>query len=319
MPMNKSKPVLAALLLAMTAGTGVAAESPAMRLDRPQEAPLVTVAAAGKRLVALGDHGVVVLSDDGLKWTQSEKVPVDTLLTALSFADEQNGWAVGHGGVLLRTTNGGQTWALQQRLEESPVLLSVWFENAQHGIVVGAYGYASETQDGGNTWNRLAVSTDGDDYHLNQIFPGADHSLFIAAEGGNAYRSPDNGKTWQLMDTGASGSLWCGTTLRDGRVVLAGMSGRVLVSDDQGDSWREIDSGRTEAITDIRALSDGRVALVGNGGLVAIADSDLSGFTTAMRPDRQNLSALAPLQNGELLMLGEAGVSSERGAGRSAK
>lgn len=140
MPKNETKRLLATLLLAMAAGTSVAAESPAMRLDRPQEAPLVAVVAAGNRLVALGDHGVVALSDDGLNWTQSDKVPVDTLLTALSFADAQNGWAVGHGGVLLRTTNGGQTWTLQQRLEDAPVLLSVWFENAQHGIVVGAYG-----------------------------------------------------------------------------------------------------------------------------------------------------------------------------------
>ncbi|MCY1435966.1 Ycf48-like protein [compost metagenome] len=195
------------------------------------------------------------------------------------------------------------------------MLLSVWFENSLHGIVVGAYGYASETHDGGNTWNRLSVSTEGDDFHLNQIFPGTDHSLFIAAEGGNAYRSLDNGKTWQAMDTGASGSLWCGTALRDGRVPLAGMSGRVLLSNDQGDSWREVDSGSKEAITDIRALADGRVALVGNGGLVAYADSDLARFNPAMRPDRQNLSALAPLRNGDLLVLGEAGVSPERGTG----
>ncbi|BAN48053.1 YCF48-related protein [Metapseudomonas resinovorans] len=312
MPKNETKRLLATLLLALaagTAGTAGAAEPPAMRLDRPQEASLVAVAAAGNRLVAVGDHGVVVRSDDGLNWTQADKVPVDTLLTALSFADERNGWAVGHGGVLLKTSDAGQTWALQQRLEDAPVLLSVWFENAQHGIVVGAYGYASETRDGGNSWQRLAVGEEGDDYHLNRVFPGPDHSLFIAAEGGNAYRSLDDGATWQALDTGASGSLWCGTALPDGRVLLAGMSGRVLLSDDRGDSWREVDSGSTEAITDIRALADGRVALVGNGGLVAVAGGDLAGFTPTVRPDRQNLSALAPLRGGDLLILGQAGVS----------
>ena len=55
MPKNETKRLLATLLLAMAAGTSVAAESPAMRLDRPQEAPLVAVVAAGNRLVALGD------------------------------------------------------------------------------------------------------------------------------------------------------------------------------------------------------------------------------------------------------------------------
>lgn len=282
--------------------------TPVMRLAQVQHAPLVAVSQVGERLVAVGDHGVVTLSTDGQSWHQAKTVPVDTLLTALSFADERNGWAVGHGGVLLQTRDGGENWNLQQRLEGEPVLLSVWFENTRHGIVTGAYGYASETHDGGQSWQRLSVGSDGNDSHLNHLFAGTDGCLLIAAEGGNAYRSRDNGATWQTLDTGARGSLWSGTSLRDGRVLLVGMSGRVLLSDDQGNSWQELNSGTQETITDVTQLADGRVVVVGNGGLVSVADADLKHFSAAIREDRLNLSALLAADDDQLTLFSPQGV-----------
>lgn len=303
--------LLAGILLAganVVLNSHAAELTPSMHLAQPQQAPLVAVSRAGAHWVAVGDHGVIVRSADGQHWQQANGVPVDGLLTALSFADENNGWAVGHGGVLLHTADSGASWTLQQRLDEEPVLLSVWFENARHGIVVGAYGYISATHDGGQSWQRLSVSAEGDDYHLNQIFPGPDGSLFIAAEGGNAYRSRDNGANWEALDTGASGSLWSGTALRDGRVLLVGMSGRVLVSADAGDTWQAVDSGSHESITAVTQLTDGRVALVGNGGLVSVADAGLTHFRAQVRADRLNLTALAPLGDKQLTLLSGQGV-----------
>ena len=303
--------LLACALLACASVTlhGHAAEAtPSMRLEQVQHAPLVAVGKSGSRLVAVGDHGVVALSEDGQHWRQAQSVPVDGLFTALSFANARNGWLVGHSGMLLRTEDGGENWILQPPLEDQPVLLSVWFENSLHGIVTGAYGYISETHDGGQSWQRLTVSEEGDDFHLNHIFAGPQGSLFIAAEGGNAYRSRDNGATWQALDTGASGSLWSGTTLRDGRVLLVGMSGRVLLSEDAGDSWRELDSGSQEAITAVTQLVDDRVVLVGNGGLVSVADPELQRFRAQVRADRLNVAALATLGAGQLALFSTQGV-----------
>lgn len=318
MPKRDFTPVRLLLVCALLAGANMVLYShasertPSMRQTQAQHAPLVAVSQAGERLVAVGDYGVVALSEGGQDWRQARAVPVDTLLTAVSFADAQNGWAVGHGGVLLHTRDAGESWTLQQRLEGNPVLLSVWFENTRHGIVTGAYGYASETQDGGQSWQRLSLGANDDDYHLNHIFCAPDGSLFIAAEGGNAYRSRDNGVTWEALDTGVSGSLWSGITLRDGRVLLAGMSGRVLLSKDRGDSWRELDSGSQEAITAVTQLADGRVVVVGNGGLVSVADADLKHFSTAIREDRLNLSALLAVDDDQLTLFSQQGVLHQR-------
>ncbi|MFJ4373936.1 WD40/YVTN/BNR-like repeat-containing protein [Pseudomonas japonica] len=281
--------------------------APAIALHEVRQAPLVAVERAGQGWVAVGDHGVVALSGDGRAWQQAHSVPVDGLLTAVSFIDERQGWAVGHGGVLLHSVDGGRNWDLQQRLENRPVLLSVLFSDSRQGLVVGAYGYAARTVDGGKTWQRVQVGEEGDDFHFNQVFSAADGSLFIAGEAGHAYRSSDQGTSWQRLDTGVSGSLWTGTGLRDGRVLLAGMSGRVLLGDAQGREWRVLDSASHEAITAVTQLDDGRVALVGNAGLVAVSDPQVAHFSSSQREDRQNLSALAA-QSGRLLLFGSAGV-----------
>ena len=39
-------------------------------------------------------------------------MPTSVTLTAVRFADAQHGWAVGHGGVILATQDGGEQWTL---------------------------------------------------------------------------------------------------------------------------------------------------------------------------------------------------------------
>jgi photosystem II stability/assembly factor-like uncharacterized protein len=286
---------------------GQAWSAPAIGLGDVRQAALVAVTRAGDGLVAVGDHGVVALSSDGQHWRQARSVPVDGLLTAVSFIDARQGWAVGHGGVLLHSVDGGQQWTQQASLDGKPVLLSVLFTDVRHGLVVGAYGYAARTNDGGATWQALRVGGEGDDFHLNQVFRAADGSLYIAGEAGHAYRSSDQGASWQPLDTGVSGSLWTGIGLRDGRVLLAGMSGRVVLGDARGEHWRLLDSGSREAISAVAELDDGRVVLVGNAGLLALADPALTHFSVSQREDRLNIAALAT-QSGRLQLFGGAGV-----------
>ncbi|MBL0150765.1 MAG: hypothetical protein IPP87_19595 [Ideonella sp.] len=88
-----------------------ALDRPAVQQRTPQRNVLLAAAAAGPRLVAVGERGLVVLSDDGgASWRQAQTVPVSVTLTAVQFIDERLGWAVGHGGVVLRSEDAGQTW-----------------------------------------------------------------------------------------------------------------------------------------------------------------------------------------------------------------
>ena len=84
--------------------------APALHTQGAQGSLLLDVVEAGNRVVAVGEQGIVLISDDaGISWRQAE-VPVSVLLTAITFTDESTGWAVGHDGVVLKTIDGGENW-----------------------------------------------------------------------------------------------------------------------------------------------------------------------------------------------------------------
>ena len=287
---------------------------PAVRVLLAARAPLLHAMRVGGRLVAVGDHGIVILSDDaGKSWRQARAVPVRTTLTDVAFVDNRRGWAVGHGGTVLQSTDGGASWSLQYTAPMKDTLLSVWFESADHGFAVGAFGFAMETHDGGASWNELKV-TEGEsrDRHLNRVFPGPDGAIFIAAETGTAFRSDDRGRTWHVLKLPYKGSLWGGLTLADGTVLLYGMSGNAFQTRDKGKTWEAIATGTDRSLTDGILLPDGRVVLVGLGGAVAFGNPGRGPLTALVRPDRQNLASVAQAAGRELLVFGQGGVMAQR-------
>jgi photosystem II stability/assembly factor-like uncharacterized protein len=121
---------------------------------------ILDVVHAGTRLVAVGDRGHILYSDDqGKTWTQA-KVPTRQLLTAVFFVDDKHGWAVGHDAQILASADGGATWSKQfEDLKREAPLLDVWFKDVNHGLAVGAYGALMETTDGGSTGKTSATAS----------------------------------------------------------------------------------------------------------------------------------------------------------------
>jgi len=76
--------------------------------------------------------------DENFVWT-NQTSGITTNLFDTNFIDENNGWAVGAGGTILHTTNGGDTWSEQDSgTDNTPPLLGVHFVNATTGWVMVA-------------------------------------------------------------------------------------------------------------------------------------------------------------------------------------
>ena len=106
------------------------------------------------KLVAVGEYGHILLSNDGEEWEQAN-VPVQSTLTAVSFYNDTLGWAVGHDATILHTNDGGKSWLIQHNQPElEKPLLDILFKNPKEGIAIGAYGLVLRTIDGGNTWSK---------------------------------------------------------------------------------------------------------------------------------------------------------------------
>lgn len=279
---------------------------------------LLDVVNTGKRLVAVGDRGHILYSDDqGQSWQQA-KVPTRQMLTSLFFVDERNGWVVGHDAQILVTHDGGSTWSkeFEDREREAP-LLDIWFKDTQTGFAVGAYGALLETTDGGQHWEDVSDRLDNEDaYHLNAITAVKDSGLFIVGELGQMFRSADWGQTWErIAEPPYEGSLFGALgTGQSGTLLVYGLRGHLFRSSDFGTSWQRIELSTAHndplefGLADATLLPNGDIVVVGHGGTVLRSTDHGQSFALVNRPDRLSLAGVAALNNGNLVLVGQGGV-----------
>ena len=292
---------------------------------------LLDLAVAGTRLVAVGERGHVLLSDDqGASWRQAKSVPTRVMLTSAFFVDGQYGWAVGHDETIINTVDGGETWTRSHFAPEAQQpLLDLWFANRVSGIAVGAYGAYFTTNDGGRHWAGArfaparpapaagaATQAPADaaaedelppDYHLNRIV-GVGNRLYVAAEGGQLYRSDDRGANWRALPSPYEGSFFGLVPIRGDGLLAFGLRGHLFRSADAGENWTELDSHTTAMLTDGIAINDLRVIIGGLAGVLLVSGDAGETFRLTQQDDRKGVSALLPGPAGAVVVAGEGGV-----------
>ncbi len=289
------------------------ATKPAHAWTAPTHMMLMDATRAGKRIVAVGEHGLVLLSDDdGHSWRQAAQVPVSATLSAVTFADARHGWVVGQWGVILATDDGGETWQ-KQRMDISvdQPLFSVIFTNTQDGIAVGLWSLMLATHDGGKTWTKVTVPKppggNRADRNLYHIFSDGRGALYIDSEQGMVLKSTDGGANWSYLATGGRGTLWTGVAMPDGRIIVGGLLGSMFQSTDGGTTWSVVNTGTKSSITDLIATGDGLMG-VGLDGLVMNQKAGAAAFEIAQREDRAALTAALLDKAGKPILFAQEGV-----------
>jgi photosystem II stability/assembly factor-like uncharacterized protein len=317
-------------------------DGPALESALAARGPLNAVTGAGRRLVAVGQRGHVLYSDDGgASWTQSA-VPVSTDLTSVCFPSPRRGWAAGHDGVVLATADGGRTWVKQldgRRIgpllartyaaraggeppwlrEQLAVLaaqgtgqafLDVWFEDERTGFAVGAFNLVLRTEDGGESWTPwLHRSHNPRGLHLHAIRRVAG-GVYAVGEQGLVLKLDPATQRLEPIAVGWGGSFF-GVAGSGQAVVAFGLQGNVLRSVDGGTRWRKVATGLEVAITGAAEMPDGRLVLVSQVGHVLVSADGGASFALARGP---SLSAAAAAAAGEnaLVIVGPRGVRLER-------
>jgi photosystem II stability/assembly factor-like uncharacterized protein len=317
------------------APTGDALDRAAVMVRTPERSVLLAAATAGQRIVAVGERGIVALSDDGgLTWKQALS-PTSVTLTAVRFADAKRGWAVGHGGTVLATEDGGERWSrrldgrksaqlvleaarasgdakavqeAERLVADGPdkPLLDLLLLDERRLLAVGAYGLAVASEDGGQAWAswtpRLPNPKGLHLYTARQ----RGQTLLLAGEQGLVLLSADGGKTFRRVETPYKGTFFSAELLAEHDIVLAGLRGNVLRSTDGGANWVPVATPMPVSIT--------ATALAADGGLLA---TNQAGFVMALRGDRfvpvhaapmPPLNGLLQRPNAPLLALSVQGV-----------
>ena len=141
-------------------------------------------------------------------WEWQNPLPQGNPLNSVYFTNTSLGWAVGGGGTILHTSDGGATWAPQASGTIS-WLRAVHFFNDQFGWAVGNGGTILHTTDGGNLWTIQAADTN---YDLRSVcFINADSGWAVGINYdiyyGVVLRTTNGGNEW-LATTGPGESLW---------------------------------------------------------------------------------------------------------------
>jgi photosystem II stability/assembly factor-like uncharacterized protein len=312
---------------------------PALNSAKAENATLLAVTRAGSRLVAAGERGIILTSDDdGASWTQSQ-VPTSANLVALRFIDDQRGWAVGHMGLILHTQDGGVSWhqqldgvkaaqlaveAVRESEDAREVKLAnylvsdgpdkpffdIWMDEQGRGFAVGAFNLIFRTEDGGKQWRYWSPRIKNPfGLHLYSITRHGD-DFIIAGEQGMILRSQDGGEHFTLLETPYEGSWFGVLATQQGTLLVYGLRGNAYVSEDGGETWQPCDTGSQAGFSAAIQLADGRIVLANQAGqLFASVDAGRSFQPQGGLPGMP-FAALTEADSGELIL------ASLRGLGR---
>ncbi|MCB0879852.1 MAG: hypothetical protein KDC46_12840 [Thermoleophilia bacterium] len=242
----------------------------------------------GSIAVSVGGSGAAYrTTNKGGSWT-SMPTGVTTNLYDVTYASSQVVWAVGEGGVIIRSTDGGLTWTTQH--STGPALRSVTAVDEQAAWAVGDSGTVLATTNGGATWVAQVSGTSQDLVNVAAI--SRTKAVFLGG-GPRIRRTVDGGATWVAPTTGPN-DVWEGLVAQvSGTYYAASYFGRVYRSTDSGDSWTQVGQGSGEDVDldiagntlvmagfhgNTRRSIDGGVTWTSNGGvgrgLMAIAAVD---------------------------------------------
>jgi photosystem II stability/assembly factor-like uncharacterized protein len=329
------------------ASTGIRAlDEPAIAAKAPDRVALIAIARAGDRLVSVGEHGVIIYSDDnGLTWRQAS-VPVTVTLTCVAFANAHEGWAAGHYGVILHTTDAGATWVMQldgiqanqltlaaanQSVAQTndsdfsqhavrranffvaagpdKPFLSILVKDAQNIMIFGAYRMVMRTEDGGKTWQDWSLHiADPLSHNLYDITP-AGTDLFIAGEIGLVYRSTDGGQNFTQTTPPSNATMLGAVAAGAKSLVVFGIAGQAYRSDDSGQSWVTLPFNTGANLTAGHVLGNGALLITGEDGMLYFSKNHGQSFQPLPEVEPMALYDFAQAANGDVVTVGNLGVA----------
>ncbi|PRA24875.1 WD40/YVTN/BNR-like repeat-containing protein [Pseudomonas poae] len=314
---------LVCLVVALTIAYTFSPQTPppqellATRPDRVQINGLLNL---GTRVVAVGERGSILLSDDqGVSWQPAQvSQQRNATLTAVVALDDKRVLAVGHDGWILRSADAGATW---QEMRYDPQLgeplLGVWAGSRGSVLAFGSFGKFYQSLDAGQTWS--AQTLDIDSAHLNSMAGGDDGRRMLVGEQGLVLRTADGGQHWQTLPAFYNGSLFGIVRLSADNWVTYGMRGHVFVSHDFGAHWAQVNVGNQLPLYGHVVLPDhSGLVIVGAGSSVVRLDAQGALVGVSRLAGLGTLTS-ATMVGSRLLVGGERGVLQGSGGSVAAR
>lgn len=107
-----------------------------------------------QKAIIVGDRGRLLTTHGKYNnlWAPRDSKTTE-MLTAVTFFDDQLGWAAGHGGIIIPTDDGGENWGpIPTGIDN--IYNGLHFHDTNNGFLVGEFGTLLRTSDGGHSWQQ---------------------------------------------------------------------------------------------------------------------------------------------------------------------
>jgi photosystem II stability/assembly factor-like uncharacterized protein len=231
---------------------------------------------------------------------------------------DQIAWAVGTGGKIVRSEDGGKTW-LRQKAPTIENLQGIAAWDTQNAVVAGNKGLILYTSDSGVTWKQASVPksenpnklfrirvfgqtawavgefgglfrSDDKGVTFSRVLPEKDRAFnaisfqgqtgILVGEFGSMMRSTDGGAVWQDINIENKVSLMGLAFRNDTDGVAVGLSGTLMTTADGGLNWVVIPGLTREHLLDVK-WDENRWVAVGDKGVMLTADADAKAWNVA--------------------------------------
>lgn len=144
------------------------------------------------RMYAAGENGIIIRSmDNGNSWEVADSSAVHW--EAMAAMMDMNAWAVGRGGTIRATRDGGLSWQSQPS-GTTRDLKALWFYSPSEGYAVGQNGTIIFTANSGDVWSARNSGVSGG--FEGVCFPVPNEG-WVVGDSGVIYHTRDNGNSWQ--------------------------------------------------------------------------------------------------------------------------
>ncbi len=251
------------------------------------------------------DKSLFPIQSTGI-WTEVHPLIPRVGYWGVDFVNADTGWAVGEGGAVIKTTNGGQKWIWYESGVENTLRTVAEVNNGQRVIAAGDGGIIIISEDGGESWNTLPSGTTDNIWNMQMItvqigwmvgeggtalkttngglnwiqqpmpYPTAPYwdisfldTLFgyVCSSSGIVLKTTNGGGSWQIQQAGDIRSLYTICAFDTLRASAGGFAGKVVYTTDGGINWLTAGGGISAAeINKIKFMDDAKGFLASSGG-----------------------------------------------------
>ena len=165
-------------------------------------------------------------------------------LTSVFFKNANDGLAVGEGGTILKTTNGGQAWTVQNppAAAQNVNLRGVFFRTASDTAwAVGEGGVILTTADNGQTWTVQNLPAAAQNANLHGVYFKNNTDGLVVGDSGTILKTTNGGQAWTVQNppAAAQNANLRGVFFRTASDTAwaVGEGGVILTTADNGQTW----------------------------------------------------------------------------------